>query len=392
MKTATVTWITYNNYGTLLQAYALQKFVEQLGHENEILSDAVILKEFRETHPTAPRPAPEKAIAAPAKNRLGALLSNPRRLGRVLVSHLNREKYQYPYEAIERKCEEFKAKELKIRQGVSGKMLSELNAAYDAFLCGSDQVWSAFDSIFNPYYYLDFVTKKKIAYGPSLGTDRIPEGTAEKIRELLSDFDAISVRERVSAEQLRDLTGRDVEWVCDPTLLHDRTFWSSFAAGAEHPKGRYLLCYFLENREWYFDYAKKLADRLHLKIRLIPNKWEFLRNENVLTYGIGPKEYVALFENAAYVLTDSYHGTIFSLLFQKDFLHLQRFSDEDPNSQNIRVETFLGYLGLTERIGKYNSPMYDDELRIKDYKNILDRLQQLRRQSQDYLECSFSAD
>lgn len=387
MKTATVTWITYNNYGTLLQAYALQKYVEMLGHENEIINDAIILKEYEAGKA---KPKKKKASNLPEidkLSRLKNLLSNPRRFGRALAARLDRETYEYPYYAVQNACEDFKRNEIKIRNGVSSENLAVMNADYDAFICGSDQVWSVFESIFNTYYYLDFATKKKIAYAPSLGTDKIPEATTEKVRELLSGFSAVSVRESVSANQLSAITQRDVEWVCDPTILHDREFWSDFADGVNVPKGKYLLCYFLENKPWYFDYAKQIADKLHLKIKLIPQKWDYLSNENIIQYAVGPKEFVALFENAEYVLTDSYHGSIFSLIFEKSFQYLLRFEKNDPNSQNVRIDSLFGYLEITDRIVDEDSTT-EIETETKNYSEISCRLNDLRVRSCGFLEKS----
>jgi len=386
MKTATVTWITYNNYGTVLQAYALQKYIESLGYENEIISDELILNEHKNatTHkkPTA-RTSLTQASSGPI-DRLRRLLSNPHRIGRILEAHVNRKAYQFPYYGSQGQFAVFKNNELRIRHGVSSRELMSLNGDYDTFICGSDQIWSVFDRIFDPYYYLSFAGKKKIAYAPSLGTDRIPEGTTDKIRELLVDFSAISVRERVSAEQLKGITGRDVEWVCDPTLLHDRSFWNDFVTDVRRPAGKYLLCYFLENKPWYFERAKEIAGRLHLKIKLVPNKWEYLSNENVLRYAVGPREFAALFQSAAFVLTDSYHGSIFSMIFERSFLYLQRFSDDDANSQNIRIQSLFSYLGINDRIITGDTPA-SDAIDFPDYERITKRLREYRSRSQAFL-------
>jgi len=382
MKTATVTWTAYRNYGTLLQAYALQQWLIQQGCDNEILSDAELLREFRAAHPYEKR-TPAQAEPIAAQSRLAGLLNSPRRIGRVLLAHTNAEKYHRPYTASQEKCEKFKAECLRLRDGVSGATLAGLNQDYDAFLCGSDQVWSVFPENFDPYYYLDFVQKKKIAYAPCLGTDRIPQETAGKIRELLSGFTALSAREKISAEQLSELTGREVAWVCDPTLLHDAAFWSSFSDGVSVPRGKYLLCYFLEEKPWYFSCARSLAKRLHLKIRLIPNRPEFVSRAEILNRAVGPKEFVALFRDAAYILTDSYHGSVFSLIFQKDFLYLERFSAADPRSQNIRVQSLFDLLSLNGRIVREGDK--DAFPEKPDYGTINPILSDFRKRSAEYL-------
>ena len=330
MKTATATWTTYNNYGTVLQAYALQQELLQLGHENKILCDETIIAE------QIARGKAGKKIAAPAPrerntdqsvlHRAAHVLLSPRKAERVITARLDRGRYTRPYDASQQAIEQFKKDRMIIDQDLSPDSLDELNDRYDAFIAGSDQVWSVFDETFNPFYYLDFATKRKIAYAPSLGTDQIPEPVKGKLRGLLSSFAALSARERVSAEQLSALTGRNVEWTADPTLLRGRAGWEEDIRQMQtDERPDYLLCYFLNNQSWYFEQAKRIAKQRRLRILLIPSRWEYVSSEYVRRKSTGPLEFVSLIRHADYVLTDSYHGSIFSLLFERDFQYLQRF-------------------------------------------------------------------
>ena len=389
MKTATVTWISYNNYGTLLQAYALQKQVELLGHENVILNDSQILKDYfaaKRAGASPAKPAPA-AVRETKAQRIQRILGNPGALPRRVLARTDPERYAFPYEGSQKACLDFKREALKIRDDVFTDDLDRLNEDYDAFIAGSDQVWSVFDSIFNPYYYLDFARKRKIAYAPCLGTDKIPENTAGKIRDLLGGFSALSAREHVSARQLTEITGREVAWVCDPTLLHDRDFWSDFTKDIPARKGKYLLCYFLESKPWYFDRAKALAKQLGLKLRLIPSRWEHLGSQYVITDPVGPREFVSWFRDAAYVLTDSYHGSIFSLIFRKDFQYLLRFNLDDPKSQNIRIQSLFDRLGLEDRIVTETAAAAQLHM---DHSSIQGELTQFRKDSREYLVQSLS--
>lgn len=391
MKTATVTWASYNNYGTLLQAYALQKSIEQLGYENMIISDREILNERKAK---APISSAEKQLTQAQQDgisaRLQRLLTNPRRLSRMLLMRTNREKYELPYNGSQSACDEFRRNELRILYGQTTDSLTTLNDCFDAFICGSDQVWSVHEGVFNPYYYLNFVTKKKISYATSLGTDKIPSETTQIIKALLANYTAISVRESISAKQLSSLIGECVEWVADPTLLHDRVFWERFTKSVKRKEGKYLLCYFLENKAWYFEYARKIAKKLKLKIVLIPNKWDYLSNEYVIRNGVGPKEFVSLIQHAEYVLTDSYHGSIFSLIFEKDFQYLLRFAADDPKSQNIRIQSLYDYLMLQNRIVTEDHTF--DILLHMDYTHIKEMIGMLRGASLKYLEDALAYD
>ena len=380
MKTLTVTWSSYNNYGTLLQAYALQQKLEQLGFENEILYDAEVLqRQFAGKD----RRKPEAHAANGPEQKLLRLLRCPGRLGRKFLSRTNGAAYQKPFAESRKASDAFRREALKIRYDVPVEEFSSLDRDYDAFVCGSDQVWSVFDEVFNPFYYLDFTAKPKIAYAPSMGTDRIPPQRAEQIRALVQDFTAISVREETCARRLEEITGRAVSWVLDPTLLHGRSFWEQFTDGAEAPGGKYLLCYFLRNQPWYFDYAMTLARKMKLKLVLIPSDWEYLQYPFITGFGVGPREFVNLYRNAAFVLTDSYHGSIFSTIFEKDFLYLQRFRDDDPESQNVRIQSLFGALGLTSRI--VTQDRKPAKINPIEFDAVSTKLTQMRRSSTAFL-------
>lgn len=391
MKIGIVTWISYQNYGTILQAYAMQQALEGLGHEAKVLSDQEVLRVFRQDHPF-----PKELIEADRRSNQVAsagvreLLRHPGRLLRSVKIRLDREGYAEPFESSRKAISDFVERELALDADVTPENLAALNDRYDAFVCGSDQIWSLLPENFNPYYYLSFAAKSKLAYAPSLGTDRIPAEAATRVRELLADFRALAVRESRLAEELRELLGREVAWVADPTLLHDRSFWADFASIAAPTRRRYLLCYFLQSREWYFDRAEQLAKALGLKLVLLPSRWEHLIRGCVETKTVGLREFVAYFRDAACVLTDSYHGMIFSMLFEKNFQYLRRFSSEDPRSQNLRVESLLSRLELRDRIVGPEDPALP-VMPAPDYKAVSEKLAAFRASSLHYLAGSLSA-
>lgn len=393
MKTATVTWTTYNNYGTVLQAYALQQELMKLGYENTILCDEkIIAEQVARNKAQRKKVTPKPIIAKPAKSsfhRLAYVLLHPRKAERVLMARLDRERYTRPFYASQEAIEKFKIDSLIMDSDVFPNSLNQLNERYDAFIAGSDQVWSVFEHTFNPFYYLDFVTRRKIAYAPSLGTDQIPEALKEKLRELLSSFDALSARERTSAEQLAELTGRKVDWVADPTILRGRDNWEEDISRIRlNEKTGYLLCYFLNNRPWYFERAKQIAKQLRLRILLIPSCWDYVNSEYVRRKCTGPLEFVSLIRHADYVLTDSYHGSIFSLLFEKDFQYLQRFREDDPKSQNIRIHSLFSALEIKDQIVP---PDRNADVFPKiDWEHVRTKLDSMREDSKRYLSDSLS--
>lgn len=393
MKTATITWITYNNYGTLLQAYALQTYLRQEGISNDIISDSNIIKlpirNLKQDIQSSESPASSADKCRLGKNmkRIKKYALHPVDFVKALHSlALDKREIleQQRFLDAQKMLEAFKNNRLNIVYGLQREDMASLNQRYDAFLCGSDQIWSVLDQNFDGYYYLNFAKKKKISYAASIGTDQIDQPHCAQIKAWLNDFSAISVREIQTAKQLSELTRRNVKWVADPTLLHEKAFWTEFSTDAICPQENYLLCYFLSDKPWYFEYASAVAKYLKLKIIMIPTNAKQMRRKECYQNTVDPTGFVSLIHHAQFVLTDSYHGSIFSILFEKNFLYLKRFNDSDQNCQNIRILSLFERVGLLNRIveGKKFSP---DDLKPINYRAIDDILRVFREQSREFL-------
>ena len=390
MKTATITWITHNNYGTMLQAYGLQQCLRQMGVSNDIISDRKII------HEPAPIAAQElSAVQAPvvADNkgmvrRIKKYALNPGEFMHALRGYCIDKQYTRDVQMFaeyQRPFDVFKNERLDIICGLRREDMASLNENYDAFVCGSDQIWSVLEQNFDGYFYLDFARKKKIAYAPSIGTDQIDQDHRQQITAWLRDYCAISVREKQSAAQLSEFTQQDVAWVADPTLLHDSAFWAEFSANAYVPSSKYLLCYFLADKPWYYEYAHAMAKHLKVKLLLIPSNPKQLHRKERCRQPVGPEEFVSLIRHAQYVLTDSYHGSIFSMLFQRNFTYLKRFADTDPACQNIRIYSLFEKAGLTDRIVE-NKKFEAADVRPIDYTKVDSILQDFRNHSREFLQ------
>ncbi len=376
MRTATITWITYSNYGTYLQAYALQSFLKNNNIENVIISDENMI--------------PYKVDIVPSKKKieidLWADLTHPWRIAMkcyYCFKHFRSMKSMKSYYSSQKKILEFKNKKLDIVYGFNRENVKEKSEQFDLFFCGSDQIWSTFPQNFDGYYFLDFTQKKKIAYSCSIGTENIPLDKQEQIVKWLKDFKAVSVREKLTSEQLTFLTGKKVKWVCDPTLLFDSSFWENITT-RKICRRKYLLCYFLEDKDWYYERAIKYAQKNGLKLLLIPSIKSLHKRRIYQPQNIGIEEFVGLFREANYVMTDSYHGSIFSLIFNKQFTYFKRFSDDDPISQNIRINSLFGYLRIMNRIQSEN----DEDIscdNLLDYKSINQLIEVFRNESIRFL-------
>lgn len=391
MKATIVTWITYNNYGTALQAFALQQFLELHGIDSVIVSDELVLQEFWASN----QDKVEKIINNET-NLVQGLHNNKKRFNLIKICKkeysdiverqykrkINRQKNKY-YRLFLNKFIDFKKAYLNILYGLSGFDMSILNQSTDVFICGSDQIWSLLPKNFNSYYFLDFANKRKVSYAASVGSN-IERLHYDPLRALLKDFSYISVRESDTAIQLEKILGRSVEWVVDPTLLHNGNFWRKVSAKKKIKRRSYLFCYFLDNKKWYFDYAYHMANKLGLKILLIPNKEEYLKTEYVCNFPVGPFEFVNLIDKSSYVLTDSYHGVLFSINLNKKFLYLKRFEDTDEECQNIRIYSLLNYLNLDNLIIEKKQFNLQD-IKPIDYLRVNQDIEILREKSKDFL-------
>lgn len=171
MKTATITWITYNNYGTALQAYALQKYLLDSGVDNVIISDRYIIQS--QTSQSAAVLA--SGVQSKKCSRIRYYGRHPIQLCIQLYNIFKARKQEYiqkPYIESQRLFERFKERELQILYGLKREDMPKLNSQFDLFVCGSDQIWSVLGHNFNGYFYLDFATKKRWLMRPVLGRQR----------------------------------------------------------------------------------------------------------------------------------------------------------------------------------------------------------------------------
>jgi hypothetical protein len=229
---------------------------------------------------------------------------------------------------------------------VNREQLKEISSEYDKFICGSDQVWNYKITDFDKNYFLDFTedTLKKNSYAASFGISNIPLEYAKEYKNLLKDFNHISVRENQAKKIIKDLINREAELVLDPTLLLTRQDWESIAAEYQKKKD-YILLYMFGNSPILKTFTEALSRQTGYAIVYI--SYSVIKRVNAIYEKcVGPAEFLGLFKNARYVVTNSFHGTCFSLNFDKDF-----FLEMLPESQgvNSRLENILDLFDLRSR-------------------------------------------
>ena len=356
MKVGLMTWFRYNNYGTVLQAYSLQQILKKYKF-NSILIDY------------CPR-GTNKNI-----NELSYFID-------LALSKINKTKYIVNKDMFEIFINNYLNVTDKCNNYYELKMLSE---EFDAIICGSDQIWSPYN--FDANYFLSFANKNKImSYSPSFGMSSINDIYLEKrIGKLLNRFNFISVREKTGANLIKKISGKDAEVTLDPTLLLDKNEWDKIInkkLNNELKEKKYILCYFLGNSNKYYKNIIKYSQEHNLEIINIPAIGNQKFNKYSTIDNIGPREFVTLIKNATLIFTDSFHGTIFSINYNKNFFVYKRFKDSDKKSQNSRVIDILNKLNLNDRLLDSKSKINCKDI---NYNFVYDRLKNMRNSSLNYL-------
>lgn len=260
---------------------------------------------------------------------------------------------------------------------------------YDAFLCGSDQLWLP-GNLGSHFYTLEFVPdeKTKIAYATSFGVSRIPWFQKKRTARYLERFQALSTREVRGCEMIRELTGLDSSVVCDPTLLFSAEQWKELIPVRPVVKEPYIFCYFLGTNPKHRRIARELKKATGLKIVTVPFLDHFVPEDvkfgDRRLYDVDAEDFVNLIRHAEYVLTDSFHGSVFSILHHKQFVTLNRFDDNSSNSRNSRIDSLCALLGLSER--RYHGDIEKAIQKPIDYEAVEVKLNELRAGSASYLE------
>ena len=260
---------------------------------------------------------------------------------------------------------------------------------YDLILSGSDQIWNPKifpDGRFDPVFFGAFSQRRRIAYAPSFGIPHIPEGMEEELRGYLKQFSHISVRERQGQRIVKDLTGQEVPVVLDPTLLLTRDQWSAMAA-PPGLSGGYILCYCISRPGALAPYIHQLAEKTGLPVVQLCGIRQKVHPRARCVLDAGPAEFLSLFQNASYVCTNSFHGTVFSVQFQKPFFTAVA-PGELAEPESSRTFSILSRLGLTERIiGKGDTAGWEDAI---DWTAVESRLDLARQSSLDYLRAALA--
>ncbi len=311
MKIGIITLWPGTNYGNRLQIYAVQQVLKGLGVEAQLIK---------------------------GKTGVHGFLFRLKKIIKILINYRGA---RYCYRR-ERSFRCFDAKYIKIAKYAYDEHYrrSDLGKKFDVFLCGSDQIWNPYYTYLNGGCFADFPgAKKRISYSASFGVSEVPQEQKAQFREWLNGMDAISVREQSGKEIVEELTDKKATVLIDPTMMLSAEDWRQIAEnpGAGYGK-KYVLKYFLGGVTPEVQvFLEKICERYDLEIvDVVPDKSE-------KNYELNPSHFVYLLDHARLVVTDSFHASVFAILFQKPLRIFDRV--EEKLDMSTRIDMLLSFVG-----------------------------------------------
>lgn len=368
MRIGLLTFHSAYNYGAVLQCYALTRIINESGHQCETIDYRPryfwelynMTKTFSLTHP-------------PIKTWLKHLKVR----GILKAKNHNFEKF--------------------IRENIplSEKTFNtedELNdniSDYDMLITGSDQVWNDRCASFDPVYFANFPAAQKMrkaSYAASFGFNQVPEALANEYKKRLASYNCLSVREENGMKIINDLIHREATVCCDPTLLLTKEQWEDIVENNTYDEP-YILIYYVNKTQKLQQYAQQIAMKYGYKIICVPCNMDINvitgKNDNGLVdqtiIDCSPQQFISLIKNAEMVLTNSFHGTVFSIIFEKYFwVDLQI----NATTYNHRAEALLKRLHIQHE----DIQTFIDKKTTINWNTVKNELQTLREHGIKYLE------
>lgn len=354
------------NYGSALQAYALQKACEDLGYKVEIIDYNY----------------PNQAHSNNKYTVRGAQPNEPRWIKMLYALDLIRQhrgisafvgKYQH----------------LSPKQYDSPEILKADAPQYDVYITGSDQLWNPRHCNGDPAFMLHFAPNGalKISYAASISANKLPDELHPLYKELLSRYEHIAVRENSGVQVIKEITGKDATVVLDPTLLLNKEQWNEIASPKRQFKKKYILCYFLNYTFNAFPYVDELAQYMQIQtgyeiVRVARPPHHLFTPHTYYKVGASPEEFLALVRDAEMVLTTSFHGTAFAVNYGKPVFTVV----QERNASDSRQVSLMHNLGLDAQILSIKDEMPDKNRFTYDVLKEQLRLEELRKASIEYLQ------
>lgn len=378
----------HNNYGTSLQGYAMLRKIQEMGYNVEVIEYVKRLSLL------------DKMRYAVNAWRAGEMKVLKKKFKESNIPEDNTA-YGNGLRLRTQAVNAYKAKKLipLFHRYVGYQALHKGSKNYDVVVVGSDQVWTPL-SLPNRFFNLLFVddSVRKVAYASSFGVSEIPDFQKKATGQYLDRFYRIGVREQRGKEIVESLSHQRAQVVADPTLLLTREEWEqeideliseSTHANKKRVEGApYIFCYLISPNEEARVQAKKLSEKTGLPIITIRHLEQYREIDESIgdeaPYSVDPNDFVRYISKSAYVCTDSFHCTVFSILFHKKFMTFYRTSNKDRTNRNSRIDSLFDVLEVS-RDHIYTRDMDKIEAPI-DWERVDDNLSKLRQKSISFLE------
>jgi len=338
-------WDSQDNYGQVMQAYSLCRYISSLGHNPYIIKyryrEPRNLKYYLKRHYIF-------------MMEVKSFLQNP-------SGYMRSKRIKRQHDGYCRGFDAFRANHIPMTDMVYDQVELKSNPPQaDLYISGSDQIWSLLD----PIYFLQFASDEKtcLAIGPSCGGRMFSEAEREILRRFLQRYQFIGLRENRDRELISGLGYQEAKTVVDPTLLLTADDYNRIA-GSTQTKGNYILVYLISNKfDLEMNQIYDFAQGHHLEVKYVASQGRYDYYEKVYPT---PEEWLGLVRDATHVVTNSFHGTVFSLLYNRSFTVIPQKGSS--KRMNTRIVDLLRPLGLENRIFNGDMQVFDT---IIDYDKV----------------------
>lgn len=375
-KIGIITLVRVNNFGAELQAFATQQALQLMGYDAEIIDYHYF------THPRHQKTKGSKpSFAMPFKLKvIVALYPWLQRYKRLKQDKTILKRREDCFESFHRENTKF-SKEYR-----TAESLKTAGKDYDAFVVGSDQVWNPNNYTSLDPFFLKFAPQSKIriSYASSFGVSVLPEHSRPYYRDALRGLNAVGVREENAVQLVEDVAGVKAQWVIDPTLLLTGEEWIKYGKAVEGVPDNFVLIYEVTPCSYVKKLAQKISEELGCKVvRINGDASRQEADDEVLNImAAGPAEFIWLFSKASMVVTNSFHGTAFSLNMQKDFFVVTPLR----KNNNSRQKSLLRLANQENRLIVEEAPMPEKDKFSVDYSTVNSLLAEAREKSINFLK------
>tara|TARA_Y100001956_G_C4120958_1_gene187383 strand:+ start:1286 stop:2425 length:1140 start_codon:yes stop_codon:yes gene_type:complete len=346
-KIGIITILNVNNYGAELQAFSLQYKLRKMGYQAEIINYLYYKNpDFVKEKKSLP------LIKTTLKNKIKDFILK-------WLDIYSSSKHPVIAKLRKKRFNDFHKLNTKLSKTyTSYSQLYDEVHEYDVYMVGSDQVWNPNNGTNLAPFFLTFAPKNsvKVSFASSFGVESISKQYYSQYKEWLNNIDFLATREQDGVNIIKEVTGRQAEHVCDPTMLLTKEQWQGLMK-PYNSNSPYILLFMFKNLNYAVDLAYELQKKTGYKIiRVCKNEMPVENDDKILNIrDFGPAEFLGIYSSASIIITTSFHGTVFSLLFEKPFYTITPQS----KNNNSRQQGILKFFGLEGRLLKEDQTLPD---------------------------------